>query len=191
MWKAHTAIMAYYGQPQGGGYGGVDPNVLAWFQAVDLDRSGQISATELQQALTNNDWSSFSIKTCYKMIGMFDRNFTGTIDLNEFNSLWSYINQWRGVFQAYDRDRSGNISEQELHTALQQMGYNLTPNFVSTAVWRYDTTGRRQLTFESFINCCVTLQALTGFFRTKDTAMRGQTQISYEDFMFAAVENSL
>jgi len=100
--------MAYYGQPQ------VHPSVLAWFQAVDIDRSGQISGTELQQALTNNDWSHFSLKTCYKMIGIFDRDFSGTINLNEFNSLWNYINQWRNVFSAYDLDKSGFINEIEL-----------------------------------------------------------------------------
>lgn len=43
------------GQPQYGqqlpGYGApqVDPTVLAWFQSVDQDRSGRISALELQQ----------------------------------------------------------------------------------------------------------------------------------------------
>ena len=47
---------------------------------------------------------------------MFDRDFSGTIDINEFNSLWNYINQWRQVFAAYDQDRSGSISQQELHT---------------------------------------------------------------------------
>jgi len=175
--------MAYYGQPQ------MDPSVVAWFQAVDLDRSGQISGIELQQALTNNDWSHFSAKTCYKMIGMFDRNHTGTIDLNEFNSLWNYINQWRGVFAAYDMDRSGNISEGELFTAFRQMGYNLSNNFVSTVVWSYDKTGRRQLPFESFISCCITLQSMTESFKRKDTAMSGRAQLSYEDFMNIAVNN--
>ena len=48
----------------------MDPTVVAWFQSVDADRSGRISAVELQQALTNNDWSRFRIQTCYQMIGM-------------------------------------------------------------------------------------------------------------------------
>ena len=47
----------------------VDPNVLAWFHSVDADRSGRISGIELQQALTNNDWSRFKLETCYQMIG--------------------------------------------------------------------------------------------------------------------------
>jgi len=182
--------MAYYGQPQAG-YGSVHPNVLAWFQAVDLDRSGHISVLELQQALTNNDWSHFSAKTCSKMISMFDRDYSGTIDVNEFNSLWNYINQWRSVFSAYDADRSGFISEPELQTALKQMGYNLSPVFVSTVVWCYSTTGVRQLTFESFINCCISLQVLTNSFKAKDTAQRGHAQMNYEDFMCIAVSNAL
>lgn len=45
--------MAYYGQPAPG-YGQpqqppVHPMVMTWFQSVDADRSGKISALELQQ----------------------------------------------------------------------------------------------------------------------------------------------
>ena len=57
------------------------------------------------------------------MIKMFDRDNTGKIDLNEFGHLWNYLGQWRQVFNRYDIDRSGNISQQELGSALQQMGY--------------------------------------------------------------------
>ena len=56
---------------------------------------------------------------------MFDRDNTGQIDLNEFNQLWNYLGQWRQIFHQYDADRSGFISQQELGSALQQMGYRL------------------------------------------------------------------
>lgn len=182
--------MAYYGQQQPGyGMPQIDPNVVAWFHSVDADRSGRISGLELQQALTNNDWSRFKLETCYQMIAMFDRDYSGTIDVNEFNSLWNYINQWRQVFAAYDQDRSGSISQNELHTAFSRMGFNISPSFVATAVWRYDINRRQQLTFEDFISCCLLMQSLTNHFRQKDTAMRGSAQIAYDDFMCMAIAN--
>lgn len=54
-----------------GGYGGIqiDPQVQQWFMAVDADRSGRISAHELQQALVNGNWSHFNPETCRLMIG--------------------------------------------------------------------------------------------------------------------------
>jgi hypothetical protein len=36
---------------------GADPQLWQWFSAVDIDRSGHISAPELQQALVNGDWT--------------------------------------------------------------------------------------------------------------------------------------
>ena len=47
----------------------VDPQVQQWFNAVDSDRSGQISASELQKALVNGNWSNFSEEACRMMIG--------------------------------------------------------------------------------------------------------------------------
>ncbi len=41
-----------------------------WFLAVDADNSGQITASELQQALTNGNWSHFNPETCRLMIGV-------------------------------------------------------------------------------------------------------------------------
>ncbi len=57
----------------GGGYPGqqpqVDPNVSQWFNAVDQDRSGTITAAELQKALVNGNWTNFSEEACRMMIG--------------------------------------------------------------------------------------------------------------------------
>ena len=47
------------------------------------------------------------------LAGMFDRDFSGTIGLHEFQGLWGYISQWRGIFEMFDRDRSGAIDANE------------------------------------------------------------------------------
>ena len=39
------------------------------------------------------------------MINMFDTNQTGTIDMNEFGRLFAYIQQWKAMFENFDRDR--------------------------------------------------------------------------------------
>ena len=45
---------------------------------------------------------------------MYDKNASGSIDVNEFQQLFSAINQWKGVFQGYDKDKSGTIEQSEL-----------------------------------------------------------------------------
>ena len=47
--------------------------------------------------------------------GMFDKDFSGTIDLYEFSALWHYIQQWKATFDRFDPDRSGSIDARELH----------------------------------------------------------------------------
>lgn len=48
--------------------------MLFCLKAVDLDRNGQISASELQRALVNGNWAPFNAETCRLMVGMFDLN---------------------------------------------------------------------------------------------------------------------
>lgn len=180
-----------------GGYGGgsfapppgADPTLWNWFVTVDRDRSGQITANELQQALLNGNWSHFNSETCRLMIGMFDRDQSGTISFQEFQQLWQYIHQWKGAFDRYDSDRSGAIESQELHQAFAQMGFNVSANFVNLVVTRFDQLARRSLKLDSFIQCCVMLRGLTDAFRARDTSMNGNITISYEDFMCMVLLN--
>ncbi|KAG8730165.1 hypothetical protein FRC12_020444 [Ceratobasidium sp. 428] len=50
---------------------GADPQLWSWFVTVDEDRSGQISATELQRALVNGNWSPFDLDTTKMLMGIF------------------------------------------------------------------------------------------------------------------------
>lgn len=70
-------------------------------QTVDADRSGKITAMELRQALLNNNWSHFNPETCRLLIGMFDSNHDGSIDINEFAALWKYVQEWKSCFDRY------------------------------------------------------------------------------------------
>lgn len=45
---------------------------------------------------------------------MFDKTKSGRIDIYGFSALWKFIQQWKNLFQQYDRDRSGSISYTEL-----------------------------------------------------------------------------
>ncbi|KAG8226317.1 hypothetical protein J437_LFUL011430 [Ladona fulva] len=147
----------YPGSGYGGGGGypgmtpGVSPEIQGWFSAVDQDRSGKITAKELQGALMNGQGKNFSEAACTLMIGMFDKDKSGTIDAFEFQSLYNYINQWLNVFRTYDRDGSGSIEENELTQALQQMGYRFTPEFVKNLLARCDPVKHKTMTVDQFI----------------------------------------
>ena len=155
------------GAPAGGYPGGapprpqVDPSVAQWFNAVDQDKSGQITASELQKALVNGNWSHFSEEACRMMIDVFDKNSSGTIDVGEFQQLFDYINQWKAVFQSFDKDRSGNIEQAELTQAFQQMGYRFSPTFVTNLLSKYDPRTKK-LTLDNFIVASVQIKRLTG-----------------------------
>lgn len=45
---------------------------------------------------------------------LFDKTKTGRIDVYGFSALWKFIQQWKNLFQQYDRDHSGSISYTEL-----------------------------------------------------------------------------
>lgn len=45
---------------------------------------------------------------------MFDKDRSGHINVEEFEKLYTYVNQWLAVFKTYDTDQSGNIEEKEL-----------------------------------------------------------------------------
>ena len=53
---------------------------------------------------------------------MFDRDNSGTINFQEFSSLWKYVTDWQNCFRSYDRDNSGSIDKNELKTALTSFG---------------------------------------------------------------------
>lgn len=181
-----------HGPPQQPGYGqtGVSPEIQQWFQAVDRDHSGQITWEELQAALRNAQGENFSSVTCKMMIGMFDKDHSGTIDINEFQLLYNYINQWIATFRSFDRDHSGNIEEAELAQAFQQMGFRFSPEFIKLLITKSDTKNRQYMSVDQFIVVCVQIQRFTEAFKVRDTELKGVITLGFEDFLTIAINCS-
>jgi len=176
-----------YGPPPGS-----DPQLWSWFTAVDTDRSGAITAPELERALINGDWSPFDLDTVKLLMTMFDTDRSGTIGFSEFAGLWKYIKEWQGVFRHFDRDRSGTIDGGELTQALQQFGYNLSPQLLNLVLRKYDVKATTAtggwgpppgISFDRFVRACVAIKQLTEAFRQIDTDRDGWIQINYDTFM--------
>ncbi|CAG8455985.1 13530_t:CDS:10 [Dentiscutata erythropus] len=161
---------------------GADSQLWFWFQAVDTDRSGALTTEELQKALINGDWSPFNIETVRLMMNMFDTEFAG---------LWRYIEDWKKCFTTFDADGSGTINFGELKNAMKTFGYNLSDNFINLLIKKYDKyagnkTGKGDVTFDNFVQSCVTVKTLTDSFRRYDTDNDGWILINYEQEDMAA-----
>ncbi|KAF8908406.1 hypothetical protein CPB85DRAFT_1309326 [Mucidula mucida] len=170
-----------------------------WFSAVDTDRSGAITAPELERALINGDWTPFDLDTVKLLMSIFDTDRSGTIGFNEFAGLWKYIKDWQNVFRHFDRDRSGSIDGQELSEALGQFGYRLSPQLLDLVQKKYASAhaagapptrmpgapgaGGPGISFDRFVRACVVVKQLSEAFGRLDTDRDGWIQINYDQFM--------
>jgi Ca2+-binding EF-hand superfamily protein len=160
-----------------------------WFSSVDSDRSGAITAQELERALINGDWTPFDLDTVKLLMLIFDTDRSGTIGFNEFSGLWKYIKDWQNVFKHFDRDRSGTIDGGELRDALAQFGFNLSPPLLDLVQKKYanQTVGRGMpapgISFDRFVRACVVVKQLSESFGRLDTDRDGWIQINYDQFM--------
>ncbi|KAK1826141.1 hypothetical protein QBC39DRAFT_28661 [Podospora conica] len=163
--------------------GGADPTLLPLFRAVDKDGTGQLSEKELSAALVNGDWTAFDQQTVRMMIRMFDSDRSGLIGFEEFCGLWSFLASWRTLFDQFDVDRSGNISLDEFSRALVAFRYRLSDRFVQILFRTYDKRNEGAMSFDLFVQACISLKRMTDVFKKYDEDRDGFITLSFEDFL--------
>ena len=131
----------------------------------------------------NGDWTAFDIQTIRMMIRMFDSDRSGTIGFDEFCGLWSFLASWRTLFDRFDVDRSGNISLDEFNDALVAFRYRLSPPFVELLFRTYDKRQEGVMSFDLFVQACISLKRMTDVFKKYDDDRDGYITLSFEDFL--------
>lgn len=154
---------------------------------MDKDRTGALTEKELRAALVNGDWTAFDPYTVKMMIRMFDTDRSGTINFEEFCGLWGFLAAWRGLFDRFDKDRSGNISLDEYSEALVAFGYRLSDSFVATLFKAYDKRGEGAISFDMFVQSCISLKRMTDVFKRYDDDRDGYITLSFEDFLLEII----
>ncbi|CAN4118549.1 unnamed protein product [Withania somnifera] len=167
---------------------GTDPNVITCFQLADQDGSGLIDDKELQKALSSYN-QSFSLRTVHLLMYHFTNTNIRKVGPKEFSSVFYGLQEWRGIFERFDRDRSGKIDLSELRDALLSLGYAVSPSILDLLVSKFDKTGgnNKAIEYDNFIECCLTVKGLTEKFKEKDTAYSGSATFTYESFMLAVL----
>ncbi|XVE95894.1 hypothetical protein REPUB_Repub02eG0174600 [Reevesia pubescens] len=131
---------------------GTDPNIVASFQMADQDRSGFIDDKELQRALSSYN-QSFSLRTVHLIMYLFTNTNNRRIGPKEFTAVFYSLQNWRAIFEKFDRDRSGKIDANELREALLSLGFAVSPVVLELLVSKFDKTGgkNKAIEYDNFI----------------------------------------
>ncbi|CAM6085433.1 unnamed protein product [Calypogeia fissa] len=163
---------------------GTDPEAIRAFEAGDYDGSGFIDANELSRVVSASVYIPFSTRTVNLMLHLFSANGTDKIGPTEFVALWKELKDWRGVFEIYDRDRSGTIDQGELRDAFIHMGYAISTPLLQILISKYDRTGQNNaLDYDNFIECGLVVKGLTDRFKVEDKNLTGSATLKFEKFM--------
>ncbi|XP_010279607.1 PREDICTED: probable calcium-binding protein CML50 [Nelumbo nucifera] len=138
---------------------GMDPTLVACFQAADNDGSGFIDDKELQRALSTYS-QSFSIRTVLLLMYFFPGTNTYKIGPKEFTTVFYSLQNWRATFQRFGRDQSGKIDSSELREALLSLGFAVSSTVLDLLVAKFDRKGGKMkaIEYDNFIECCLTVK---------------------------------
>ncbi|SCV05902.1 LANO_0H17700g1_1 [Lachancea nothofagi CBS 11611] len=158
------------------------------FHNHDVKQRGRLTAEELQNLLQNDDNTHFCISSVDALINLFGASRFGTVNLNEFVSLYRRVKKWRKIYVDNDINSSFTISASEFHNSLQELGY-LVPFDVSENLFdQYSefidpAKNGKELKFDRFVETLVWLMRLTKMFRKFDTNQEGIAAVPYKDFI--------
>ncbi|KAF4397424.1 hypothetical protein G4B88_027164 [Cannabis sativa] len=152
-----------------------------WFDRVDSDKSGSITASQLKKALAVGNLE-FSISVVQQMIRMYDFDRNGTMSFDEFVALNKFLLKVQQAFSDLERDR-GYLVTDEVFEALVKIGFSLDSPAFYTVCESFDKKKNGRFRLDDFISLCIFLQSARNMFDSFDTAKQGRVTLDLNQFM--------
>ncbi|SMN18671.1 similar to Saccharomyces cerevisiae YGR058W PEF1 Penta-EF-hand protein required for polar bud growth and cell wall abscission [Maudiozyma saulgeensis] len=159
------------------------------FYNHDVKKRERLTAEELQNLLQNDDSTRFSISAIDSLINLFGAARFGTVNLNEFVSLYKRVKAWRKVYVDNDINGSFTLSLEEYQNSLKELGYMIPFEVGEKLFDQYaefnikQNSNSKELKFDKFVESLIWLLQLTKQFRKYDSKQEGVATIQYKDFI--------
>ncbi|XP_075774091.1 calpain-12 isoform X2 [Pelodiscus sinensis] len=111
-----------------------------------------------------------------------DHDKTGKLRLAEFRHLCSKIEEWEGIFRAYDMDQSGAMNVHEMQLALDDAGFHLNHQ-LREAITRPFRDRYLQIDFDSFLSCMVQLEGVFRQCQAYDKTGAGTISLTQKEWL--------
>nr|BAN37741.1 grainin 1 [Entamoeba histolytica]BAN38081.1 grainin 1 [Entamoeba histolytica]BAN38482.1 grainin 1 [Entamoeba histolytica]BAN39113.1 grainin 1 [Entamoeba histolytica]BAN39420.1 grainin 1 [Entamoeba histolytica] len=95
-----------------------------FFVKTDKDKSGSLELDELKKAKFPGG-IKLDENACRHLMRIFDVDLSGSIGFYEYLALMKFVKLATAVFTKFDKDKSGNLDEQEIYAALPELGFDL------------------------------------------------------------------
>eukprot|EP01094_Clydonella_sp_ATCC50884_P017617 TRINITY_DN3093_c3_g1_i1.p1 TRINITY_DN3093_c3_g1~~TRINITY_DN3093_c3_g1_i1.p1 ORF type:complete len:256 (+),score=65.64 TRINITY_DN3093_c3_g1_i1:32-769(+) len=156
--------------------------IQGWFQQVDKDRSGNIDARELHDAL-NLGGNNFQPDVIQRLIRAFDYDNSGNVGMNEFVAMHKFLSAMRDSFYYFDRDRSNSLDFNELHQALVRSGYQISYQSMMAILPKFDKDLSATLSFDQYLDMCVWLGNMRKLMMHYDVRRMGNITLNFDQLI--------
>jgi len=145
---------------------------------------GSITATELGQLNFNN--VPLGVELARRLLGVFDKDRSGTISFQEYASLQQYLNTLKSAFYGSNPSKF-TITSGEIIQVLQRLGFSISPTAIQIIIQKFDAQRRGALSWDQYMNMCAHLAFVRSVFEWSDTDHDGKTTFDYEQFIYATL----
>ncbi|KAJ6986187.1 sorcin-like [Populus alba x Populus x berolinensis] len=153
-----------------------------WFERVDSEKTGNITATQLKCALAVGNLE-FPLSVVQQMIRMYDFDRNGTMSFDEFVGLNKFLLKVQQAFSDLERGL-GYLVPDDVYKGLVKIGFSLDSPSFYTVCESFDQKKNGKIHLDDFICLCIFVQSARNLFNSFDTTKQGRVTLDFNQLVY-------